>query len=578
MKHWKDGIYSTRTTQGRWGVRPLWGSVVAGPAQVEFPGGQKRRLRMRGTKKASGSIQKKLRKNLTFLLEETHSILPEITGPTSRGLIFGDKMKRCLKEIEKVIQKREDRKWLKKRMTRGHLLARALAGSLSAAHEEEFDIVAVFKHPVYGSSSYIRRGNGQAAHLMGFQMHSHPQLRLLAWEGLAKNGYWFFSWDDKLECTGINPEPPKEWLISSLEKSSLKFENDGEKWSVGDSSNFLSLKFHNDIEVNISLDKLNENKDSFVKSIALSMSPPRLGGILDFELNYTPKGWPDDKEISDAAKSAMNEVVKKWLSLEINDSDLLGLIHGSFCAQLEDGLMVGKKWFDGSNRDGFFSELQGSEIELEAVEVILNHLEGGVRIDANENANWLASDVVQLEGNSAHMFLKATWGKYGMDILEEMFSLTGKDADTPYEQQLNKMKAFGGFLRNLDSKQSNVRMIKKFPWDSTTLPAPLDFADELIKISHSEGVGKTTSIARKSGVDSKSSMGWAWVSVHGKNEGEAWHYEQTVRDKGGDWVPALEELWKASSLVIEEGDVGPYVDAMKKLRRVTGIIEKLPKQ
>ena len=75
---------------------------MAGPAQVEFPGGQKRRIRMRGTKKASGSIQKKLRRNLNVLLEEPHSILPDITGPTSRGLIFGDKMKRCLKEIEKV--------------------------------------------------------------------------------------------------------------------------------------------------------------------------------------------------------------------------------------------------------------------------------------------------------------------------------------------------------------------------------------------------------------------------------------------------------------------------------------------
>ncbi len=550
---------------------------MAGPAQVEFPGKQKRRLRMRGTKKASGSIQKKLRKNLNVLLEEPHSILPSITGPTSRGLIFGDKMKRCLKEIDKVIHKREDRKWLKRRMSKGTLLARALAGSMSAAHEDEFEIVAVFKHPVYGSSSFIRRGNGQAAHLMGFQMHSHPQLRLLAWEGLAKNGYWFFSWGDNLECTGIKPNPPKEWLVSSLDNSTLKFNKDGDVWNVGEKSNSLKLKFYNDVEVNISLESLNVNKESFVKSIALSMSPPRLGGILDFELNYLPIGWPSDKEINDEAKNAMDDVVKRWMALEINDSDLQAKVHRSFCAQLEEGLMVEDKWFNRDDRDGFFSALQGSEIELEAAGVILDNLEGGVRVDAAENANWLASDVVQLESNSAHIFLKAMWGKYGMDILEDMFSLTGKDADGPYEQQLKRMKAFGGFLRALDSKQSNVRMMKKFPWDSNSLPTPLDFADELVKISHSGGVGKTTSIARKTGVDSKSSMGWAWVSVHGKSEGEAWHYEQTVRDKGGDWVPALEALWKASDLILEDGNIEPYVDAMEKLRNATGVIEALPK-
>ena len=43
---------------------------MAGPAQVEFPGGQKRRLRMRGTKKASGSIQKKLRKYLDAIFTQ----------------------------------------------------------------------------------------------------------------------------------------------------------------------------------------------------------------------------------------------------------------------------------------------------------------------------------------------------------------------------------------------------------------------------------------------------------------------------------------------------------------------------
>ena len=71
-------------------------------------------------------------------------------------------------------------------MTKGKPIARAFAGSLVAAHEEEVGTVAIFKHPVYGSTSFIRRGNGRPAHLLGFQMHSHPEYRLLAWEELAK--------------------------------------------------------------------------------------------------------------------------------------------------------------------------------------------------------------------------------------------------------------------------------------------------------------------------------------------------------------------------------------------------------
>ena len=71
-------------------------------------------------------------------------------------------------------------------------------------------------------------------------------------------------------------------------------------------------------------------------------------------------------------------------------------------------------------------------------------------------------------------------------------------------------------------------------------------------------------------------MGWAWVCTHGKNEGEAWHYDPAVRDKGGDWVPALKALWDASEVVIEKSEIEVYVEAMKKLRQVAGILEELP--
>jgi hypothetical protein len=78
---------------------------VAGPSQVEFPGKQKQKIRMRGTKKASGSVKEKLEKNLTVLLEEPNSVLPRITGATSRGLLRPDKLKACLRELNKIINK-----------------------------------------------------------------------------------------------------------------------------------------------------------------------------------------------------------------------------------------------------------------------------------------------------------------------------------------------------------------------------------------------------------------------------------------------------------------------------------------
>jgi len=555
------------------------GTIMAGPAEVEFPGKKKQKIRMRGTKRASDSVQKRLRKNLDVLLEDPHSILPTLSGRTSRGFGRPNKMKSCLKDIEKVINKREDRTWLQKRMAsgKGGLIGRAFAGCLSAAHEDEFETVAIFKHPVYGSSSFIRRGRGKPAHLLGLQMHTHPIFRLLAWEELARAGYWFFSWSNGFICTGLDPAPPEEWVTEGLSSSPLKFNiNDDGVWQTGSDEHEIVMNYSNGLVAEISLDELSKTKEPFVQSVVLTMSPPRLSEVIDVETNYRPNGWPKDLEINQETIDSMDAVIEQWLRLEISDAALKTHLHTAFCEQLEEGLVLKENWFANDDKEGFLQELQGSKTELEAVSILLDTLDGGVRVDSAGEAHWLASEVVRMADDSAHSLLKATWGKCGLDILEEMFELTGADADDIYEQQLNSRKAFSGFLKNLDEKQSSVRMMKKFPYDSELLPSPLDFADSLIKKAHSEGVGKTTTMARKSGEGRKSSMGWAWVCVHGKNDGEAWHYEPSIRDLGGDWVPALKSLWEASKTIIDDGSSSDYVEAMEKLRNVTGTMENLP--
>ena len=555
------------------------GTIMAGPAEVEFPGKKKQKIRMRGTKRASDSVQKRLRKNLDVLLEEPHSILPTLSGRTSRGFGRPNKMKSCLKDIEKVINKREDRSWLQKRMAsgKGGLMGRAFAGCLAAAHEDEFETVAIFKHPVYGSSSFIRRGRGKPAHLLGLQMHTHPIFRLLAWEELARAGYWFFSWSNGFICTGLDPAPPEEWVTEGLSSSPLKFNiNDDGVWQTGSDEHEIVMNYSNGLVAEIGLDELSKTKEPFVQSVVLTMSPPRLTELIEIETNYRPNGWPKDLEINQETIDSMDAVIEQWLRLEISDAGLKTHLHAAFCEQLEEGLVLKENWFANDDKEGFLQELQGSKTELEAVSILLDTLDGGVRVDSAGEAHWLASEVVRMADDSAHSLLKATWGKCGLDILEEMFELTGADADDIYEQQLNSRKAFSGFLKNLDEKQSSVRMMKKFPYDSELLPSPLDFADSLIKKAHSEGVGKTTTMARKSGEGRKSSMGWAWVCVHGKNDGEAWHYEPSIRDLGGDWVPALKSLWEASKTIIDDGSSSDYVEAMEKLRNVTGTMESLP--
>ena len=163
-----------------------------------------------------------------------------------------------------------------------------------------------------------------------------------------------------------------------------------------------------------------------------------------------------------------------------------------------------------------------------------------------------------------------------MDVLENLFDLTGEAAEDAFDKQLSRGKAFGSFLRKVDEQQSGARLLRRFPWDEDELPSPLDFADSLVKKGRADGIGTTTGMARKAKGDSNLAMGWAWLSSHGKGEGEAWHFDPDIRDKGGDWVPSLEVLWAASEAVAESGDTEAYVGAMENLRKASGTMQELP--
>ena len=170
------------------------------PAEVRFPGDKNRRkrLRVRGIKQASKEIQRRLENNLDALLESPEGFLPEIVGELGKVSLFGSKdpMALTLKELEAVSSKRNDVRWLKKRMGKrsGGDGARSLAGSLVAASEEDLSTVSVFKSDVYGNASYLKRGSGRPGHLVGIQNFNHPRLRLLVWDDHAKAGQYIGTW------------------------------------------------------------------------------------------------------------------------------------------------------------------------------------------------------------------------------------------------------------------------------------------------------------------------------------------------------------------------------------------------
>ena len=524
-------------------------------------------------------------------MDDPESFVPEITGELGKISFFGhkDKMAMTLKEIEIVATKRNDHRWLKKRMVKkgGDEVCRALAGSLLAAGEDDLSTVSVFKHPLYGTSSYLRRGNGKQSHLAGIQNFNHPRLRLLVWDGHAKAGQYFFSWEGGFVCSCSSPDAPPEWIRWVLDKSSVELSGKDVRWTSGLSeevvengefseSGWLRLTFQDNTKVGISPASLAKTDEPFAQSLAISMMPPnKLGSVCEAEWMWRPRGWPKGRDLPDEGIERLGEVLDSWLRMSLDDARLSESCRASILNSIEEGYVVGNSWFDVDDRVGFLDCLSGTDDEKNAISVILDSLKGGIHVRTDGVVLDLESDVVRMEEGSCHPNLVSLWPKYGKTVLQGLYGLSDEDSVEILERQSRRKQGFGAFLRELGESLDTEMRLKRLPWENEKLPTPLRMADRLVRKAVGDGVSSTVSLARKGkGLDS--SMGWAWLVVHNRTESDAWRFDETTRDKGGDWVPALQALWDAAEDLllndIEEAEED-YTNAMKWLAESSGVTE-----
>ena len=550
---------------------------MAGPSKVQFPGQKKQRMRARGTKRASEGVRKRLEKNLAALLDDPHARMPTVAYSVKRAR--KDPVQRSLKECAKVISNKNDRKWLGKRMgkNRGDPVARALAGSLHAAHDDERSMVAVFSHPIFGSSSFVRRGKGKPTQLVSFQNFVNPRQRLLTWEEHARNGWWFFSIDDGIVCTGNDPVPPEGWIEGGLSDAPMKFTKIDGLYCSPNAAPDNSQSIHlivNGVRVVLEDSDLAgvDEEESVCRSIALRMLPPRLADFAEVEWNWRPEGWPEDKPLPEDTQQKVDEIVEAWLNLSLTDSKLIKALKKTLCRNLSEGCIIGEKWWPMNDLDGLLDSISGSAPEKEALQLVFTEAlkDGGLDVRGDGTFEELEEDVLRLEETSCHANLVALWPEWGDLILDEIYGISGEEAEQIIEKQSKRKQGFGAFLKKMDAERTEHLLTAKFPWKDGDMNGLCGRADALVRKARIDGAGSTISMAKKGKDALDKALGWAWINVHERAESEGWHFDSDARDKGGDWVPALKTLYNASQILIEDGIVTDYVEAMEAFATRSG--------
>jgi len=400
---------------------------------------------------------------------------------------------------------------------------------------------------------------------------------LLVWEDHARSGWWFFSMEDGIICTGNEPTPPEGWLDGGLTDAPMKFtqkdgvycspsaasdQNEGIHFKVGDS---LVILDENDLA------GVAEG-DSVPQSVALRMMPPRLSDFVEIDWNWRPEGWPEDKDLPTAAQEKVDEVVKAWLNLAVTDSQLARTLRKALCLNMSEGCIIGERWWAMDDREAMIEAINGSPPEKAALKLILSEAleEGGLHIRSDGSFEELEDNVLKLEDTSCHANLIALWPQWGDLVLEEIYGITGDEAEKIVEKQSKRKQGFGAFLKKMDAERAEHLMLSRFPWNKGDMDGLCGHADELVRRARIDGVGSTITKAKKGKNPTQEALGWAWINVHERAESEGWHFGSDARDKGGDWVPALKALYEASGVLAEGGSSDEYVEAMRAFATRSG--------
>ena len=575
-KHFPDG---RRTEQG-----VSAGSLMPQPSKVEFPG-QKQRMRMRGTKQANLDTQKRLRKNLDKLLDEGESLLPAMTwtGKLKWGRV--DPVTKTLAELRKILLKRNDLKFLSKRMMakRGDPVGKALAGSLIAAHEKEISIVGDYKHPSFGNASFVRKGDGKVMYLAGIQNHHMPTMRMLPWEEHAKRGYFFFSWSGGFVCSGPEPKLPDGWLADVLSRSRFNFDNKDGVWAtkgldidaVADNQmagkGYLLLNFINGNKVAIGFENLSKNtgKTSFIHDLALSMLPPNLSNVMTPDAIWCPEGI--DK--SDANES-IERILDAWMGLTLDEGSIGKRVKLAVINHIPSGFVVGEKWFE--EVDGAVNELNGSSLEKKLAAHMMKLAENSsLRIGQGGKTSERKGEALEVASNSCNDVLSALWDDYGKEGLLNI-GINDEMAEDLWQSQSKKKRAFGKFLKDIQDKISKADVLNKFPYRQGELPGPVGTINDLTIIGLVDGMGKAEKLAmsKHKDIDSESAA-WAWLLASNKAAGQEWHFSPNARERGSAWSAAATVVWNSGKAIVNDEEVD-YKLSLENLRKAAGQIESLP--
>jgi len=463
---------------------------------------KKQRARLRGTKTAAKSEQKKLLSRIKELRENPKLLIPKTPSGSQAEEVYS----KVLREMELAKEQHENPPSFFSKIMGSKVkdsLAKAYGATLTIL-ESGAPVMAIARFP-HGEVNYVQRGSGVSKEkLIGVQNHHHRLWSRFAHLDYVKK-YKFFMYvlDKGLVCSDKSPKYPKPLWEEACR--SLKIKKGGDDLqgikirckSLGEMATLPTKK--------VSKSKENSYSHFLKNQVAFEQD-------IDFEVSVLTF-------LSDIIPEIPSDLFSDYKKGIVSDSDLWNAVIGF---QKEKIKSLDEQYLIISNnvisKEELTGKISNNKIDQAIVEDILKDCE----------------DTIIMDNFTLSAFTEYTWESAGKDIIDRINS--------------KKLKNYNGensleLLRELYNKIVKDSLTSEYP-RFKSLSEPLKLIDDVVRLLKSGE--KENSIKSIEGLSSNNNMtksiSWAALICLNATSSRAWKYskeEQSLGESLKDLVQGL---------------------------------------
>lgn len=518
-----------------------------------------------GARTASKVQEKELIQKAKRLRNHPELILPSC-DESCRFCPF-EKIRR---QLEYVSEHADDKNFLTKFASKGDHLVRAYAATLLLAIKGEVPFLAVFKTP-FTEVTFAYRPGCKREKLIGVQYFDNPVLRMIGvLDLIKKKGLYVYSLDDKMVCTGRDPDPPSDFIKQAVKglKTSLEV-NKVKDYSVYSCPHldakevikekpsrhpYLRIDWISPRTVISICEKCaRHNKENTYLKLVLRIAAKKVHD--DFEISLISKPKPTIKcnACGDLDELDINkELMTQYIEGAILDRDLMErhmetfkehLLSSNIKHYILDNICYG------INLNEFLKKLEPDEFENKALKSVLKKVPTAV----------VVSKV------TPNKVLMHYWQEYGRDAI---YSITN---DRNFSNRMfknfdiNKI-APSQILKESNFKYKQMNIINALP-SYDKLPLVAKFADEIARTYKTKGSEDTVrAIEHYRSVDTKiKTVAFAFLLALKKGSSKKWQYTNTEIE--------FAQFLQKPALKLLKAEPEEYHESLQTLLQATGSTE-----